>query len=111
MSEEKNKGTMKNIYRHGDISLHQVNAAPEAEEKQQCEKYILAYGEATGHHHQLQGCCALLALNGRRWITVDEPTELTHQEHHTLTILPGTYEILEERTFDYFENSIKKVID
>jgi len=101
---------MKHIYRHGDISLHPVNQLPEAA-KERIEKYILAYGEATGHHHQLQGSCELQLMNGRRWITVDEPTELTHQEHHTLTILPGVYEILEERTFDYFENSIKKVID
>lgn len=110
MSDTTNKGTMKNIYRHGNISLHEINEVPEAQ-KEQKEKYILAYGEATGHHHQMQGVVSLLTLSNRRWITVDEPTDLTHQEHHTLTILPGTYEILEERTFDYFENSIKKVID
>ena len=109
MSNAKGKQTM-NIYRHGDITLHQREEKP-AGEFEKKDKYIVAYGEATGHHHQLQSVVSLASFGISRWLEVFEPTELTHQEHHTLTILPGVYEILEERTFDYFENSIKKVID
>ena len=125
-----------NAYRHGDISFHprKKKDIPKGSKSERRASYIAAYGEATGHHHELRTRAPLsvgvtdlpelldlkelptmtlhTAPDGRRFIEIDGgDISLTHQEHHTLTIVPGVYEILEERTFDYFENSIKKVID
>lgn len=128
-----------NIYRHGDISFHPVDKIPTNATKVNHASYIVAYGEATGHHHELNrggaGAweCAQDAVDavensarsrvgvpkitvhtcddGRRFVELDYSTPLDHPEHGLLTLEPGIYEIKEERTFDYFENSIKKVID
>ena len=117
-----------NIYRHGDISFHPRNASeiPEGCRMQKLDRYVVAYGEATGHHHELRIerdsdspelpdlpiMTLYTAPDGRRFITVEgNAIALTHPEHRTLNIVPGCYEIQTEQTFDYFENSIKRVVD
>lgn len=119
-----------NIYRHGDISFHPVSAVPAKANKVIHASYIVAYGEATGHHHELNRAAPIhggdkpsvndkphpkitvhTCDDGRRFVELDYSTGLDHPEHGLLTLRPGVYEIKEERTFDYFENSIKKVID
>lgn len=133
------KGEMKmHPYRNGDVDFlpRKKSDIPAGCKAEKLERYIVAYGEATGHNHQLNtrvravpGMLATDALpeldlselptltlytapDGRRFIEVEgNALALTHHEHHALSILPGIYEIEQERTFDYFENSIKKVID
>lgn len=119
-------------YRHGDISFHPVKALPGKTKQVHHKSYIVAYGEATGHHHELSFKSQQGVFNGnlpavedttfpkitvhtcddgRRFVELDYRTDLNHPEHGLLVLEKGVYEILEERTFDYFENSIKKVID
>ena len=99
-----------NIYRHGDLIIKP--AKEKRETKKSDGKIDLALGEATGHHHQMQLPIRFFGLIGAiEYFEIDEPTELTHQEHHTLTILPGNYDVIIEREYDYFENELKKVVD
>ena len=99
-----------NIYRHGDLIIKP--AKEKRETKKSDGKIDLALGEATGHHHQMQLPIRFFGEIGAiEYFEIDEPTELTHQEHHTLTILPGNYDVIIEREYDYFENEEKKVVD
>jgi len=118
-------------YRHGDISFHPVTSLPSKTKAVHHRSYIVAYGEATGHHHELSfdsktgvfegNLPAEVPANpkitvhtsddGRRFVELDYRTDLNHPEHGLLVLEKGVYESLEKRTFDYFENSIKKVID
>lgn len=110
-----------NHYRHGDISFHPVTKLPKGTKTEERERYIVAYGEATGHHHEITFPATEKKIapkvtihtcdDGRRFIELDYVGHLDHPEHALLTLEKGIYEIHQERTFDYFENSIKKVID
>lgn len=61
------------------------------------DQLILAYGEATGHHHGIvdeEGIKVLEDIE-RKYIVVADRHEahLTHQEHGTLDFEPGAYEV------------------
>ena len=100
-----------NLYRHGDLIIKSCKKREDAKEIK--SNIDLALGEATGHHHQLiSPIIKFFGENGAvNYFEIDEPAELTHQEHNTLQITPGSYEIQIEREYDYFENELKKVVD
>lgn len=99
-----------NIYRHGDLLIKQV---AKREVTKKMDNLKLALGEATGHHHTLQANNIFFdGIDGAvNYFEIDEPTNLSHQEHNTLQIDKGCYEIIIEREYDYFEEEIKKVVD
>ena len=73
-------------------------------------------GEATGHHHTLtktkENQFNLLEdAQGNKYILILDRTELTHQEHDTITLEPGKYQMTIEREFDYFLEKINEVKD
>jgi len=119
-------------YRHGDISFHPRATIPTRAKRSNHRSYIVAYGEATGHHHELGFKTEHGALvgnlpadentstphvtihtcdDGRRFVELDYRTGLDHPEHGLLTLEKGVYEILEERERDPFENALRKIID
>lgn len=122
----KNKEGKMAHYRHGDISFHPVTSVPAMAKKETRTSYIVAYGEATGHHHELNRGVSELPTasdkpqpkitvytcdDGRRFVELDYRTPLDHPEHGLLTLEKGIYEIYEERERDPFENALRKVID
>jgi hypothetical protein len=82
--------------RQGDVLLERV-ARPNG-----CQlvpriagRVILAYGEATGHHHAIADReCELFVQTDtdRRFLQVMKAVTLTHEEHGPVTIAPGWYE-------------------
>jgi hypothetical protein len=60
--------------------------------------HILAYGEVTGHHHSLAERGASLYRDGRglTFLSVEELTEVRHQEHNPITLapLPEPYQVV-----------------
>jgi hypothetical protein len=102
------------LYRHGDLSFHPIEKLPENLKK--INNPILAYGEATGHNHLLvaerENQFEIMEdLAGNRYLQVNEPTRLTHQEHKEITIEKGLYWVRNEREYNYFENATKRVVD
>lgn len=107
-----------NIYRHGDVLITPIQSIPNGVKRK--KDAILAYGEATGHNHQLvltdaqfkeQLDVYINKLTQKIYFENNQPVELKHQEHKTITIQPGIYQVDIEREYDYFTKNINTVID
>lgn len=85
--------------RQGDVFLRRINTLPAGVKPIARDKgqVILAYGEVTGHSHRVidpQGTARLYeGEGGVRYMTIDELIEVVHEEHGTVTVEPGTYEL------------------
>lgn len=125
------------VVRHGDVSLHRVSAVPsDAKLVADQGDFILAYGETTGHTHKLVAgkhkvestdpeIAAMFTTgkfkvyetkDGVRFVEVEAPTPLKHQEHRTIVIPEGIYKQEQEREEDPFseataEQRVRRVID
>lgn len=125
------------IIRQGDVLLRRVTAAPAGAKRVEpvAGRIIVAEGEATGHHHSIAlldrpeaatGPSSaeidragdiltrptgpqLLEHNGRRYLVLSEAVDLTHQEHATLTLPEGTYEVVIQR--EYTPSGVRMVAD
>lgn len=101
----KGKPVSKFMIRQGDVLVMEATReAPKAakEVPQVQGRTILAYGEATGHHHSFGGKGALLfrldetALTS--YLTIEGlPQALQHQEHTEIVHAPGKYEVRQQR--------------
>lgn len=120
-TNEEDTMTKKHPYRHGDVDIIPVKRREQLELSEELDSKILAYGEATGHHHLLTPApgtkiAMMKCFDGKTYDRMifkvsGGPATLTHPEHQTLSIDPGTYEISIEKEFDYFENETRKVLD
>lgn len=103
---------------HGDVILFMVTGTPEGFETMKPEPMnALAYGELSGHLHQVQGRCGIdfdLRVNEQtkeRHLRVVNPVLLKHQEHSPIKLPPGDYKIGIQREYDPFEQIIREVAD
>lgn len=101
-----------NIYRHGDVLLKQVKELPKKVKK--LKTNVLAYGEQTGHSHQviarLETMTIYEAVEGK-FLELTAPAKVKHQEHSTIELLPGIYKIGIEEEYDPFSKAIRQVQD
>lgn len=106
------------MYRQGDVLLVPVELSVWFRDlrhvpRKKGEGIILAAGEATGHHHRVRTSSAREyrassmavalpeALRGKRYLRVGKKgAELTHEEHDTIQIPQGTYEIVQQREYE-----------
>lgn len=86
------------MYRQGDIYLKPTNLKNHTPGEPQ-KRAILAEGEVTGHLHEVQGEQATLYGDTPEamLLEVKEPSELTHQEHDTIVVDPGWYQVIQQR--------------
>lgn len=75
---------------------------------------ILAYGEATGHHHSFPGAQAKLFRYDDTALTsyvevVGVPSALTHQEHGPIEHAPGKYQVRQQRQWTL--ERVRRVVD
>ena len=86
------------IIRHGDVLLiRRGDPAPHTSSASAEAEIILAHGEATGHAHRLRGRGVAWAESGHR-LHVPAGGLLTHEEHSTLEIPMGEWEIRIQQT-------------
>jgi hypothetical protein len=94
-----------NHYRQGDVLLIRVDglfATKGRKVSREDGRVVLAHGEATGHAHAIEAEHADLyeAADGKRLLEVlGEPVTLDHEEHGTLTLDPGVYEVRRQREY------------
>lgn len=90
------------MVRQGDVLLVPVvevpsGARPVARDR---GRVVLAYGEVTGHAHAIRAAAARqLDLTGRRYLSVDAPVILEHEEHGPIAVAPGAYQIVIQREY------------
>ncbi len=105
---------MSNYYRHGDVLLTKVNV-PEGQEIKHKGSHPLAFGEITGHKHMLTVKDAnnmkIMQAGKNLYIILMEIGTLTHEEHKTIEIQPGTYKMDFEREYDYASEDMRQVVD
>ena len=111
---------MKDWYRHGDVIIKAItkreyNEIMEASPAK--NDYVVAYGEATGHHHALQaktGTAQVLVNSDNQQavaFSVKQDTKLTHEEHNTIEIPKGYYQVEFEREYNPLEQVSEQVYD
>lgn len=105
-----------NFRRHGDLSFHEIS--PEKVEGKLVEhegSFVLALGEATGHAHVITAPKEDLEIRqdetGRYFITLKSLATISHEEHKVIEIPAGTYEMKNEREYNYFAMAVQRVID
>ena len=99
------------MLQHGDLILVKVDHIPEDATPAEVPNVVLE-GELTGHAHRLLGQAALvMLLKDQRFVRVEAPTKLLHEEHKEQTIPPGDYRVDRVQEYDPFAELIKKVAD
>lgn len=98
-------------YRQGDVLLVRVDSLPKGCKAEQNDKdIVLAWGETTGHSHRISTAYATAyAWQGDRLIEIRKPSDLVHEEHHSIRLVPGIYKLVQQR--EYTPERIRTVSD
>jgi hypothetical protein len=103
------------MYRQGDVLILPVDSIPATVEPVAREesRVILAHGEVTGHAHAIKADGAVLfrdpKLMATFMIVSNDAVALEHEEHDTIVIPPGKYQVIRQR--EYFPGAIRNVAD
>ena len=98
------------LLRQGDVLLVPVTGVPDGGSTTESSgtRHVLAEGEATGHAHVVAGRSRLVewrrprryaAPETRRFLVVEEPAQLSHEEHLPIELDPGVYEVRRQREY------------
>ena len=116
-----------NIIRQGDVLMKRTRKKPSTAAKVVLDKgrTILAYGEVTGHAHEVVIAAPpptrrrtrddipaqqlFEEADGTRLLVVQGPAVLRHEEHSPLNIPAGTYEVIQQR--EYTPQGLRNVAD
>jgi hypothetical protein len=105
------------MYRQGDVLLvptaHSLTRAAVLVPRDR-GRFVLAYGEVTGHAHAIHSALAELfeERDGRLFLRVlagVEQVRLLHEEHDAIVLPPGLYEVIRQR--EYSPGAIRYVLD
>lgn len=103
---------MEKLYRQGDVLFKQVKSVPKGQQKKRPTGHILE-GEATGHIHRIADVDAAEVLEVGEGlflsVTAEGGVSIVHEEHDTLTLPAGTYEVVRQR--EYSPKAIRNVAD
>lgn len=106
----------------GDVDIFGIDKIPKSAKLLKTKTVM--YGEKTGHHHTFQKQVEVyeassedhVMVDGERrqilkYVHLDQPTMITHQEHASQIIPANNFMILQEVEWDPLEKQLKKVID
>lgn len=100
--------TMDKVYRQGDVLIRQVVAIPDNLNAVPRDdgRVVLAYGEVTGHAHAITDpaaamCAADITDLTRSFLKIEgeHAVALQHEEHDTILLPPGNYEVRRQREY------------
>lgn len=98
------------MFRQGDVLIVRVEQKPVKAVKQ--SKCILAFGEVTGHAHQIKEEAFLYVdADGTKYVEVYGPEAIVTHEEHGPIVLPGPaiYRVTQQR--EYTPEVIRNVAD
>ena len=92
------------MYRHGDVLLKPVLKIPAT--ARLCKDRVIALGLSTGHAHRFKesDVKVYVLLDGSKFVR--QPltrAHLVHDEHDTLIIPRGVYQVIIQQEFDLIE--------
>ena len=93
------------LYRQGDV-LIETAPIPKDAKPLTDKRIILAEGEVTGHHHAIVAeptVCQAYEEDGKIYLHVEAPVDLTHEEHGKITLPVGDYVSYIQREYDPIE--------
>ncbi len=94
--------------RQGDVILKKVSKT--MGERKRVGDSILAWGEVSGHKHVLKGQALELVSKDKRFVELERPAELVHEEHDTVQVPKGKYEVMIQREVDLV-GEVRQVMD
>jgi hypothetical protein len=103
------------VARQGDVLIISVKSIPKNLEPVARESgcVVLAHGEATGHMHSIKNKNAALFRDPKLasifMVVSGDAVALEHDEHDTINIPPGSYEV--RRQVEYTPQEIRRVAD
>lgn len=118
--QAKRKQQQRMMYRQGDVLVVAVEEIPAGAKEVPREdgRVVLAHGEVTGHAHAILAPQAqLYAMEDtgsggappRRYLGLSTPAELQHEEHSTIALPAGKYEVVRQR--EYHPEELRQVAD
>jgi hypothetical protein len=99
------------MFRQGDVLVRAVKQLPQGSRKKRISGEVLE-GEATGHVHRILELdqAEVLEIKDGLFLSVGEHgVSLVHDEHRTIEIPAGNYEITRQR--EYSPEAIRNVED
>lgn len=102
-------------YRQGDVFIRSVDKLPDGVKQVQRDngRVILAYGEVTGHAHAIEDRGATIYENpgvDDRFLILNGPATIVHEEHGTIALDPGVYQVNIQREYSPADLS-RRVLD
>lgn len=93
------------IYRQGDVLIVGGFIPTNAKVTPTQGRIVLAEGEMTGHAHAVADTdCVLYEVEGSMYIRVNNQTQVLHEEHAPIDLIPGDYQIIRQREYRPLEN-------
>lgn len=110
------KTTNERFYRHGDVYIFDSpkTAAEIRRTGKRVASTVLAYGEVTGHKHELMDATAFerYELDDKTFLIVnDGGVSITHEEHGVGFVDAGVKEVVIDREYDYMAEMARNSID
>lgn len=103
-------------FRQGDVMIRRVKSLPKgAQDVTPKGRIVLAHGEVTGHAHVIaegqarEFSWADAGKATRRFLSVASTAHVAHEEHATIPLPAGVYEIVQQR--EYTPEAIRNVAD
>lgn len=98
----------------GDVLLAQTKLPEGAKRVQpQGGTYVLVEGETTGHAHRVEAVpeVELYEHDGTLYLRVKDSADITHEEHNTVSVPRGTWEVGRVVEYDYDAEERRYVAD
>lgn len=101
------------LLQQGDVLLIKIKKIPDGLKKVSKKQrgYILAEGEATGHAHVINHDIKCFEKEGIMYLKINMCVPLQHEEHKTISIPAGIWEVRRVQEYDHFLEEAKKVVD
>ena len=100
------------MYQQGDVLFESVDEVNGDEFE---VKGLLVEGELTGHSHRVAvedlEKVEVLKQFEQMFVKVNAPAKIVHEEHKTVELPVGNYEIRKVREYDYWADEIRSVED
>jgi hypothetical protein len=108
------------LYRQGDVALRRIDSIPTDATPipRHGGRHVLAYGEVTGHAHAIAApdtdveFLAGTDLEARFLrVLAEGGVSLIHEEHDTIVLPAGEYEVIRQREYDLASGTMRRVAD